>query len=97
MEIGLLWYDGDSKRSLETKIEVAAGRYREKYGRWPNTCYVHPQSMKGRAGSELWVAYSARNPPARIQVVSAPNILLHHFWVGERRQMPVAAEAKAAG
>jgi hypothetical protein len=97
MEIGLLWYDGDPKRSLEHKVEAAAGRYREKYGRWPDTCFVHPQSMKERAGGELWVAYSARNQPARIQVVSAPNILLYHFWVGERKQVPVAPEAKAVG
>jgi hypothetical protein len=86
METGLLWYDGDPKRSLEDKIGQAAERYREKYGRWPNTCYVHPQAAGNHAGDELDLAYQARNPRTTIRVISAPNILLHHFWVGENNQ-----------
>jgi hypothetical protein len=83
MEIGLLWYDGDPKRPLEDKIGRAAERYREKYGRWPNTCYVHPHAVQERSGDELSLAYRSRSPKAMIRVLSAPNILLHHFWVGE--------------
>lgn len=97
MEIGLLWYDGDPKRSLEHKVELAVDRYRQKYGRWPNTCFVHPESVRGRASDDLWVAYSARSWPARIQVLPAPNILLHHFWLGERKPEPGPAEARATG
>ena len=41
MDFGLLWHDGDAARPLEEKIGRAARRYREKYGREPNTCYVH--------------------------------------------------------
>jgi hypothetical protein len=92
MQIGLLWYDGDPKRPLEHKIEGAADRYREKYGRWPNTCYVHPQAVAERTGKELWVPYSDRSQSARIRVLSAPNILLHHFWVGERKPEPGTPE-----
>lgn len=91
MEIGLLWFDGDPKRTLERKIELAADRYRKKYGRSPNTCFVHPQAVEERAVREFSVAYSARNQPGKIQVLSAPNILLHHFWLGERKQKPAAA------
>ena len=83
MEIGLLWYDGDPKRPLEDKIGQAAERYREKYGRWPNTCYVHPRAVHERGADELSLAYRSRRPKAMIRVLSAPNILLHHFWVGE--------------
>lgn len=96
MEIGLLWYDGDPKRTLEHKIELAADRYREKYGHWPNTCFVHPQAVGERTDKELWVAHSGRSQSARIQVLSAPNILLHHFWLGERKQKPLAAGSQAA-
>lgn len=83
MEIGLLWYDGDPKRSLEDKIGQAAERYREKYGRWPNTCYVHPQVAGNQPGEELRLAWQPRNPRSMIRVISAPYILLHHFWLGE--------------
>ena len=83
MEIGLLWYDGDPKRPLEDKIGQAAERYREKYGRWPNTCYVHPQAVGQRGGGDVSLDNGSRNPNAMIRVLSAPNILLHHLWLGE--------------
>jgi hypothetical protein len=78
MDFGLLWYDGDPRRPLEEKIERAARRYREKFGRRPNTCFVHPQLVHERSGKKKHVA----DPPATIRVVSAPTVLLHHFWVG---------------
>jgi len=96
MQIGLLWYDGDPKRTLEHKIGLAADRYREKYGRWPNTCYVHPQDVGERTGNELWVTSAAHDQRAKIRVLSAPNILLHHLWVGEGIQKPRAEGSKAA-
>ena len=97
METGLLWYDGDPKRSLEQKIGLAVDCYRQKFGRWPNTCFVHPQAVRGRVGEDLWLAYPARSQPAQIQVLSAPNILLHHFWLGERKQKSRVSEAGATG
>ena len=42
MQIGLMWYDDDPRKTIEMKIEQAATRYREKYGHAPNACYVHP-------------------------------------------------------
>lgn len=90
MDIGLLWYDGDPKRSLEDKIGQAARHYREKYGRWPNTCYVHPKAVDGQAGEELRLACQPRSPRAMIRVLSAPNILLHHFWLGENNDQATA-------
>ena len=83
MDIGLLWYDSDPKRALEDKIGPAVERYREKFGRWPNTCYVHSEVVEGKAGEESAVACRLNKPEAMIRVVSAPNVLLHHFWLGE--------------
>ena len=85
MEMGLLWYDGDPKRPLEDKVGQAAERYRQKYGRWPNTCYVHPGVVGSQDGDGLSLACSARNVKNTIRVLPAPNILLHHFWVGEAK------------
>jgi hypothetical protein len=86
MDVGLLWYDGDPKRPLEDKIGRAARRYRDKYGRWPNTCYVHPQAVNGQAGQEL----RPLNARATIRLLAAPNILLHHFWLGESNDQAAA-------
>lgn len=83
MRIGLLWYDDDPRRGLEDKVGRAAERYREKYGRWPNTCYVHPTAMAGGAGQVLRLASPSREMQRTIRLVSAPNVLLHHYWLGE--------------
>ncbi len=83
MEIGLLWYDGDPKRPLEDKVGQAVARYREKYGRWPNTCFVHPRLVGEWAADGLLLACQARSRETTIRVLPAANVLVHHFWVGE--------------
>jgi len=89
MKVGLLWYDADPKQPLEDKIGRAAQRYREKYGRWPNTCYVHPQTIAGRNGER---PLACRLPGSRqvIQIISATNILQHHLWLGESKEQAAA-------
>ena len=71
MEAGLLWFDDDAKRSLETKVRRAVDRYYEEYGVRPNTCFVNPSAL---------LVKEARFDGVR--VVAARNILLHHFLVG---------------
>jgi hypothetical protein len=79
MQVGLLWFDNDPHRGLAGKVEDAARRYREKFGRTPDTCYVN--SLLFSQGAEMVAAPSLPNQPLR--VVPAANILPHHFWVGE--------------
>jgi hypothetical protein len=95
MKAGLLWYDDDPRRGLEDKVQQAALRYREKYGRWPNTCYVHPQVVEEHLEPELQVVCS-RKQRRVIRIVSAPNILLHHYWLGEATGESLRQFAKAA-
>ena len=83
MKYGLLWYDGDPKRPLEDKITRAARCYRDKYGRAPNTCYVHAEADEGKTEAQSRQAFKLTDPATVIHVVSAPNVLLNHFWVGE--------------
>jgi hypothetical protein len=96
MEIGLLWYDDDPRRGLEDKVGRAAQRYREKYGRWPNTCYVHPGVVADYLVQDLRVACRSRRQRATIRVVSAPNILLHHYWLGESNSQSSGKQRQAA-
>ena len=49
MQEGMLWFDSDGSRSLAAKIEDAARRYREKFGRQPDTCYVNSATLAGAA------------------------------------------------
>ncbi len=96
MKSGLLWYDNDPRRALEDKIGRAAQRYHEKYGHWPNTCYVHPQAIDGRSDQELRIACPVEENRETIQVVSASNILLHHFWLGKNAHQRAGKRRKAA-
>lgn len=81
VQVGLLWYDNDPRRTLEDKVGRAAQRYYEKYGHWPDTCYVHPTAVVGRTGSDLVVSL-VQNPRAVIRVRPASNVLVHHLWLG---------------
>jgi hypothetical protein len=71
MQEGLLWFDADPKRDLAEKVARAADRYRFKFGRRPNLCYVH-SSMLERGSVEL----------NGVRLVPADNVLKHHFWIG---------------
>jgi hypothetical protein len=81
---GLLWYDGNAKRGLADKVLAAAERYRAKFGRWPNCCQVHPSALEGMPAEaeEHWVQRNGTS----IQVVAAPNVLKHHYWIGESEE-----------
>jgi hypothetical protein len=72
MEIGMLWYDGDPSRGMDEKVDRAATYYRNKYGRSPNLCLIHPQT----AGK------SVMDSNTKIEVQVSNLVLLDHFWVG---------------
>ncbi|MBC7254724.1 MAG: hypothetical protein H5T70_10270 [Chloroflexi bacterium] len=71
LRVGMLWFDDSADRPLEAKIERAARRYREKYGRAPNVCYVHISAFKPEASTEA------------LKVIGRADILPHHLWLGE--------------
>lgn len=80
MQVGLLWYDSDPGRTLADKIDQAARRYSEKFGRRPNRCLVHPSALDDVGPGTP--SCSLHDSEDTIQLVAAPNILLHHFWLG---------------
>lgn len=71
LRVGMLWFDDNAERSLEAKIERAARRYREKYGREPNICYVHVSALTAGGSAD------------GIKVIGRTDILPHHFFIGE--------------
>ncbi len=74
MDIGLLWYDDDPKKTLERKIGEAAERYRQRFGAQPNVCHVHGEKTEDRRQATI----------GNRQVAVIPNqaIRPHYFWVG---------------
>ena len=84
LQIGLLWYDGDPKRALTSKVEEAVACYRRKFGQHPNTCYVHQDSLEQEID---WQG---------VRIMRAPNVLPNHFWVGiaELSREPAPGEAE---
>ncbi len=78
MNIGMLWFDNDPKTEISSKIDRAASYYRNKYGRAPNLCFVHP-SMIGSAPSTNGKS-AARN--GEIEVRTLASIRPNHFWIG---------------
>ena len=81
MNVGMLWFDNDSKVDLNVKIHRAASYYNEKYGRKPNLCFVHP-SMAGKPPEN---AERSDGPPIRsgdIEVRVTRSVLPNHFWIG---------------
>ena len=70
MQTGMLWFDNDPKTALAAKIERAAAYYRQKYGRAPNLCLVHP-SMLTQEESEGEITVRPYRP-----------VLPGHLWLG---------------
>jgi len=75
MREGLLWFDPDKRRTPQEKLDQAAARYTERFGRQPDTCHVNP--------AELF-----EHPTLR--VIPDPAVLPRHFWVGEDQEMAAA-------
>ncbi len=71
MDIGMLWFDNDSKSDLQSKVTRAADYYRNKYGQEPNCCFVHPSMIKGK-----------ESKTGVITVFPNSTIIPHHFWIG---------------
>jgi hypothetical protein len=98
MELGMLWFDGDTQRPLQERLERAARYYSQKYGRRANTCYAHPSTLdpssngsgrKGRRHEEL---------VAGMVVRSSRTVLPNHFWLGVEEPVgPIPLPASLRG
>ena len=78
MNVGMLWFDNDPKTEINIKIERAACYYREKYGKQPNVCFVHPSMIKTPALTE-------QNKPMQhgdVELRTSKSVLPNHFWIG---------------
>jgi hypothetical protein len=75
MKTGLLWFDADPETTLEDKVVQAATKYHDKFGHWPNVCYIHPVSER----SEMRVF---AHDSVQITVRPLATVLKNHYWLG---------------
>jgi len=86
MHTGMLWFDNDPRTPLEMKIQKAAEYYRQKYGRQPDLCLVHPTMLQNEKISE-----------ERITVRPYRPILPGHLWIGVEEQPATNSPRNAPG
>lgn len=71
MNIGMLWFDNDTKSELSSKIQRAATYYQQKYGKTPNVCFVHPSMIPANT-----------QPKLNLELRTTRSVLPNHFWLG---------------
>lgn len=83
MNLGMLWFDNDPQADLIAKVERAASYYRDKYGKRPNVCFVHPsmapdllQQEQSGESAETIVRAGA------VEVHATRSVLPNHLWIG---------------
>ena len=75
MKTGLLWFDDDSHKTLEEKVQKAATHYGRKHNRPPNMCFVHPSALDGD-GKQLV------RKAGDVEIRTSCSVLPSHFWLG---------------
>ncbi len=86
MRAGLLWFDDSSQVGLEDKVGRAALRYREKFGRVPDVCYLNPQTLNPVGQDEREATCRVESLRTTIRLVPAGYILKCHFLLAENGQ-----------
>jgi hypothetical protein len=86
MNIGMLWFDNDTKSDLSDKVERAASYYQKKYGKRPDLCYIHPSMVPPAAngdGNEAGLKPAIRAAGGYpIEVRTTRTVLPNHLWIG---------------
>jgi len=89
MNIGLLWFDDDPKKSTECKIAEAAERYQQRFGALPTVCHVHrpapPAGATDAQGAALCLVLrnGEQTPPLSVSLIANSFIRPHHYWLGQ--------------
>lgn len=76
MNVGTLWFDNNKKLSFEVKVLNGADYFYKKYGFYPDTCIVNPQTDVENCGMLI------KSPQGNITVLFNRSIMPSHFWLG---------------
>jgi len=85
MNVGMLWLDSNTQNDLSQRIQSAVSYYRNKYGKSPNLCFLHPQMADASCPKHV----------GAVEVRTSSAILPNHFWLGieedDRKEVVQAA------
>jgi len=73
----MLWFDNDPRTTLSVKIQKAMDYYRQKYGRLPDLCLVHPSMMD---------VNQKQTEMGKLTIRSYRPVLPGHLWIGVEDQ-----------
>jgi hypothetical protein len=76
MKVGMLWFDGKDVDDVGPRVQAAASYYRNKYGRAPTVCFLHPSMM----GEVRLVQVDG------VRLRPSDSILRGHLWLGVEEQ-----------
>lgn len=97
MDIGMLWFDNDTKADLSVKVARAATYYQNKYGKRPDLCFVHPSMLpsKRNGGSDGNDQGNHGNEPilktGDVEVRGTRSVLPNHIWIGVANRQLITA------
>lgn len=84
----MLWFDSNRAMAVEQRVERAANYYRDKYGRAPTLCLVHPTLASAGMPKQV----------GQVELRTLESVLPNHFWIGVKPHPeadPQPAEAAA--
>jgi hypothetical protein len=82
MDTGMLWFSANKSADLLAEINAAARYYQNKYGRSPNLCFVHPNTME-KIDSQHG---------ASISIKPDKTVLPGHLWIGVDEKLPTGGD-----
>lgn len=83
MNVGMLWYDAQTKDDLSARINHASAYYQEKYGRKPNLCFLNPVTAGLDPGADTTRDKGIDLTTSRgVRVELSAIVLPDHFWIG---------------
>lgn len=74
LDIGMLWFDDDKKRTIDEKIDVAIEFYKNKYKQEPTVCYINDSDFSEKAGKRTLIM--------GLRIRHSKTIIRNHFWLG---------------
>jgi len=72
MKVGMLWCDGEDHREMPARVQAAANYYRNKYGRVPTVCFVHPSMLAAQNETKV----------DGVDIRPSLSVLRGHLWMG---------------
>ncbi len=69
-----VWYDDNPKKPVNTKIDEAVLRYKQKYGATPSICMLSEKIQSGD--------YAGVSTNLGIEVRTAKHVPQNYFWIG---------------